>query len=166
MKKTYTGKYVVKNRERYRGNPDDVTYRSKWEQLCFKWLEDRNDIEWWNSEDFVVPYFYEVDRKTHKYHVDLVIKWKNGKTTLVEIKPKKQTVAPRVKNPKSKRSLNETFAYIKNVNKWEAANKIAKDNGWEFVLWTEDELKRWGILKEQPGKLKPLKRMKPYRKIK
>ena len=53
-----------------------------------------------------------------------------------------------------------------NCNKWEAADKIAKDNGWEFVIWTEDDLKRFNILKEQPGKMKKLKPMRPYRKKK
>lgn len=163
MKKTYSGKYNVKNRNKYRGNPDDVTYRSHWEKQAFMWLEKRNDVEWWNSEELVIPYFYEVDKKRHKYHVDLLIKWKDGKTTMVEIKPKKQTIAPKVKNPKSKRSLNEVFAYVKNTNKWHAANEVAKDNGWHFEIWTEDELKKRGILKEIKGKIKPLKRMKPYR---
>ena len=53
-----------------------------------------------------------------------------------------------------------------NCNKWEAADKIAKDNGWEFVIWTEDDLERFGILKKQPGRMKKLKPMKPYRKKK
>lgn len=163
MKKTYSGKYIVKNRNKYRGNPDDVTYRSQWEKQAFMWLEKRDDVQWWNSEELIIPYYYEVDKKRHSYHVDLLIKWKNGKTTMVEIKPKKQTIAPKVKNPKSKRSLNEVFAYVKNTNKWNAANEVAKDNGWHFEIWTEDELKKRGILKEIKGKIKPMKRMKPYR---
>jgi hypothetical protein len=51
------------------------------------------------------------------------------------------------------------------MNKWEAANTYAKDRGWEFVIWTENDLKRMGIMKEEKkSKLKPLKPMKPFRK--
>jgi hypothetical protein len=165
MKKTYSGKYSIRNRDIYRGDPTKVTYRSNWEKQAFIWLEKNNNVEWWNSEEMIVPYFYEVDKKRHRYHVDLLIKWKDGRTVMVEIKPKKQTVAPKVKNPKSKRSLNEAFAYIKNMNKWEAATEVAKDNGWHFEIWTEIELRKKGILKKEPGKLKKMKPMKPYRKI-
>lgn len=166
MSKTYKGKYRVKHPQMYKGNSKDVQYRSGWEKQCFLWLDGRSDVEWWNSEEFVVNYYYDVDKSYHRYFIDLTIKWKNGKTHLIEVKPKKQTQPPKTKKPKSKRSLNEAFTWIKNCNKWEAANKVAKDNGMEFFIWTEDDLKRMGILKEQPGKVKPLKRMTPYRKKK
>ena len=165
MKKTYSGKYTVKKRKKYRGNPDDVTYRSNWEKQSFIWLEGNDDVEWWNSEELIIPYYYEVDKRRHKYHVDLLVKWKNGKTLLVEVKPKKQCQPPKVKKPKSKRSLNEAFAWVMNCNKWEAADKVAKDNGWEFVIWTEDELKRFGIMKKQPGKLNALPRYSKKKKL-
>lgn len=164
MADTYKGKYRVKNPKMYKGNPDDVVYRSHWEKNCFLYLDGHPDVEWWASEEFVVPYYYEVDKKYHRYFIDLSIKFKNGKHLLVEVKPKRQTEPPKIKNPRSKRSLTEAYSWIKNVNKWEAADKIAKDNGWEFRIWTEDDLKRFGILKGQPGTIKSMKRMKPYRK--
>ena len=95
-----------------------------------------------------------------------VYKWKDGRTTLVEVKPKKQCQPPKTKRPKSKRSLNEAYTWIMNNNKWHAADQIAKDNGWEFRIWTEDELTQRGILKKQPGKIKPMKKLSPYRKKK
>ena len=164
MKKTYSGKYTVKHPKMYKGNVRTVEYRSSWEKACFKWLDGKEEVEWWASEEFVVPYYYDVDKKMHRYFVDLSIKWKSGKLLLVEVKPKKQTTPPKTKRPKSRQSLNEAYTWIMNCNKWEAADKIAKDNGWEFVIWTEDDLKRFGILKEQPGKMKKLKPMRPYRK--
>ena len=166
MKKTYSGKYTVKHPKMYKGNLQTVEYRSSWEKACFKWLDGREEVEWWASEEFVVPYYYDIDKKMHRYFVDLSIKWKSGKLLLVEVKPKKQTTPPKTKRPKSKQSLNEAYTWIMNCNKWEAADKIAKDNGWEFVIWTEDDLKRFGILKEQPGKMKKLKPIRPYRKKK
>ena len=166
MTKNYKGIYKVRHPEMYKGDVSKVEYRSNWEKQCFIWLDGNSQVEWWASEEFVVPYYYDVDKKMHRYFVDLSIKWKSGKLMLVEVKPKKQTVPPKTKSPKSKRSLNEAYTWIMNCNKWEAADKIAKDNGWEFVIWTEDDLKRFGILKEQPGKIKKLKPMRPYRKKK
>ena len=166
MPKTYSGKYKVKNPKTYKGNINSVEYRSNWEKQCFIFLDGNKDVEWWASEEFVVPYYYDIDKKMHRYFVDLSIKFKNGKLLLVEVKPKRQTVPPKVKRPKSKASLNEAYTWVMNCNKWEAADKIAKDNGWEFVIWTEDDLERFGILKKQPGRMKKLKPMKPYRKKK
>lgn len=166
MSKTYKGLYKVKHPEMYKGDATVVEYRSGWEKAAFIWLDGNKEVEWWSSEEFVVRYYYDVDKQYHRYFVDLTIKWKSGKVVLVEIKPKKQTRPPKVKRPKSKRALNEAYAWIMNCNKWEAADKIAKDNGWEFLIWTEDDLERFGILKKQPGKIKPMKKMTPYRKKK
>ena len=166
MPKTYSGKYTVRHPEMYKGKSDDVIYRSNWEKQCFIYLDGNKDVEWWNSEEFVVRYYYDVDKKYHRYFIDLCIRWKNGEMLLVEVKPKRQTVPPKVKKPKSKSSLNEAYTWIKNSNKWHAADQVAKDNGWDFVIWTEDDLERFGILKKQPGKMKKLKPMKPYRKKK
>ena len=32
-----------------------------------------------------------------------------------------------------------------NTSKWEYAKEYAKDRGWVFEIWTEDELKEKGI---------------------
>lgn len=166
MPNNYKGKYKVKNVSKYKGNTQEVVYRSSWELAVMKHLDNNPEISKWNSEDFVVRYYYDVDKKYHSYHVDFWIKYKNGKVLLVEVKPKKQTLPPVTKTPRSKKSLNEAFTWIKNCNKWEAAGKIAKDNGYSFQIWTEEELKKMGILKKQPGKLKKLKPIPPYRKKK
>jgi hypothetical protein len=159
----YSGKYIVKKPNKYRGDPSKVTYRSHWEKLCFMWCENNPDIKDWSSEETVVPYYYDVDKKYHRYFVDLKITFKNGKTILVEIKPEKETAPPK-RPDKSKRYIGEALTYVKNMNKWEAANEFAKDRGWDFQIWTENTLKSMGIMKEQKGKLKQLKPLKPYRK--
>ena len=170
MSKAHTGKYKVNHPEMYKGKSDAVVYRSGWEMHCFKYLDGNPNVEWWNSEEFVVSYFYEVDKKKHRYYVDLTIKWKSGKTTLVEVKPKKQTTPPPKVNTRSKKYITEAMTYVKNINKWEAADRVAKDNGWEFRIWTEDELNAMKILpkstRKTPGKLKKLVPLKPYRKKK
>jgi hypothetical protein len=133
-----------------------------WERNCFAWCDDNSEIKEWSSEEIVVPYFYDVDKKYHRYFVDLKITFNNGKTILVEIKPEKEVQLPK-RPDKSQRYLNEALTYVKNQNKWKAASEFAKDRGWTFEIWTEKTLQNMGIL---PKALKPLKPLKPYKKPK
>lgn len=163
MNKTYKGSYRVKNKGKYEGDSSNVIYRSHWEKCCFQWCDENDNIKKWSSEEVVIPYLYEADKKYHRYFVDLKIVYNTGETVIVEVKPEKQTKPPRNKNTKSKRYIQEAFAYIKNMNKWEAANEYAADRGWSFQIWTEKTLREKGILKATPGNLK---KATPYRKKK
>jgi len=156
----YSGKYKIKNRHKYRGDADNVIYRSLWEKKAFIWCEDNSEIKWWASEELAIQYFYEVDKRHHRYFPDLVIEFNNGKRLMVEIKPKKETRKPEFKGRKTKRYINESVTFVKNMNKWEAASKVAKDNGWEFQIWTEETLQKMGILPKKIKSLKPLKPLK------
>lgn len=158
----HSGKYNP-DPKKYKGDLSAVKYRSSWELKAFNWCDKNSSVKYWSSEETVVPYFWDIDKKYHRYYVDLKITFTDGKTILVEIKPAKETEPPTNPN-KSKRYIGEAMTYVKNMNKWEAANSYAKDRGWEFQIWTEDTLKSMGIMKEQKGKLKPLKPLKPYRK--
>lgn len=126
-----------------------------WERHCFKWCDNSTSVKKWSSEEVVVPYLYEVDKKVHRYYVDLKIVFENKKTLLVEIKPQNQTVPPKGKR-KTKRFLNEAYNYVKNVNKWSAAKEYAEDRGWAFEIWTEKELTEMGILPKRYPKSKKL----------
>jgi len=163
---TYKGKYRVVNTHKYRGDVSNVIYRSNWEKQCFLWCDKNSNIKEWSSEEVIIPYYYDVDKKYHRYYMDLKFTTKEGKTYLIEIKPEKQTKVP--KNPnKSKRYVSEALTYVKNQNKWQAAHEYALDRGWSFEIWTEKELQSLGILqKPTPGKLKSMKPFKPYRKKK
>jgi hypothetical protein len=160
--KTYSGRYKVKNTLKYKGDVSNVVFRSMWDRNCFAWCDDNSEIKEWSSEEIVVPYFYDVDKRYHRYFVDLKITFNNGKTILVEIKPEKEAQLPK-RPDKSKRYLNEALTYVKNQNKWKAASEFAKDQGWSFEIWTEKTLQNMGIL---PKALKPLKPLKPYKKPK
>ena len=163
--KTQQGKYKIKNRTKYSGDPDNVVYRSMWERHCFKWCDESSDIVEWSSEEVVIPYYYEVDKKYHRYFVDLKIKTKSGKVTLIEIKPDVQTRAPVFPGKKTKRYITEGLSYVKNMNKWEAAQSYSKDRGWTFEIWTEKTLQSMGIIPKAPRPLKPLKPIKKLKKI-
>lgn len=164
--KSYSGKYKPKNPSKYKGDPNNVVFRSMWERHCFVWLDENSDIVSWNSEEVVIPYFYEVDKRYHRYFVDLKFTTSKGETFIVEVKPHKETEPPK-RPDKSKRYLNEAMTFVKNQNKWKAAEEYAKDHGWRFIIWTEKELTKMGILPKQSDKtLKPLKPLKPFRKKK
>jgi hypothetical protein len=141
----YKGKWKPKNKEKYEGNPFHITYRSLWERQAFKWCDENPKICSWSSEEVVIPYISTTDGKRHKYYPDLKINYTNGKTVLVEIKPKRQTKPPKIKTRKTQKYIKEVYAYGINTSKWKYAKEYAKDRGWEFEIWTEDALKERGI---------------------
>lgn len=141
---TYKGMYKVKNPAKYAGDHTKVIYRSLWERNVFRWCDDNPQILKWSSEEVVVPYYYDLDRKYHRYFVDLKFTTSEG-TFLVEIKPKKQTVPPKRPSRQTPKFLAEAATYVKNQCKWKAAKTYAEDRGWKFVIWTEDEIKAMGI---------------------
>lgn len=141
----YKGKFRPKNKEKYKGDYNDINYRSLWERQAFRWLDTNPHIISWSSETIIVPYRCKTDNKVHRYFVDLKFTTKKGDTFLIEIKPKAQTKPPENKNRKTKKYLNEVMTYVKNESKWKAAKEYAADRGWKFDIWTEDTLKSLGI---------------------
>tara|TARA_R100000734_G_C3298275_1_gene89218 strand:+ start:418 stop:858 length:441 start_codon:yes stop_codon:yes gene_type:complete len=142
---SYKGKYKIKKPEKYAGDVSNVVFRSLWERNAFRWCEDNPKVKLWNSEGVVVPYKCTIDKKLHRYFVDLLIEMENKKIYLIEIKPKSQTVPPVKKSRKTKRYINEALTFSRNQDKWTAADKFAKHNGWEFQVWTEETLRNLGI---------------------
>jgi hypothetical protein len=142
---SYKGRYTIKNKSKYLGDPDAVVYRSLWERQVFRWCEDNPRVKKWNSEEIVVPYKCQIDNRIHRYYVDLLVQLDTKEIILVEIKPKKQTQPPKQPKRKTKRYVNEVMTYIKNNDKWNAAQKYADHKGWKFQVWTEDTLKNLGI---------------------
>jgi len=142
--KTYKGRYKVKNPAKYDGDHTQVIYRSYWEKFAFMWCEKQSNIKSWSSEETVIPYISAVDNKYHRYFVDLKINTTDGRTILIEIKPKKQTKPPAGKR-RTKRFINESLEYVKNQCKWKAAKEYCLDRNWQFQIWTEDTLRSMGM---------------------
>lgn len=143
---TYKGKYRVKDRSKYKGDPTKVIYRSFWERQVFKWCEENSNVAWWNSESIVIPYRCATDNRIHRYFVDLQIRFTNGEIVCVEIKPKAQTQQPQSKKGKSKQKLNEeVLTYAKNISKWKSAHSYCEERGWKFQIWTEETIESLGI---------------------
>lgn len=161
----YSGQYRVINKEKYAGDFTNIIYRSMWEKYVFKWCDTTPEVKQWSSEEIIIPYYYDVDRKYHRYFPDLKIVMTNGSVFLIEIKPKKET-APPTGARKTKQYISEGLTFVKNQNKWKAANNFAQDRGWKFQVWTEDTLQQMGIMPKSTKGLKPLKPLKPYKKHK
>jgi hypothetical protein len=129
------GRYKVKNRSKYKGDLDNVIYRSSWE------LKDH--VLQWSSEHTIIPYKHPITGKTHRYFPDFKVKLKTKsgiETWIVEIKPYAQTKEPVKKKRMTKRYLNEVTTYAINAYKWKAAEDYCKRNGYRFVILTEKEL--------------------------
>lgn len=137
-------KFNPTNPAKYSGDPSNIIMRSSWETKFANWCDNNPSVVKWKSEETIIPYRCGTDNLIHRYYVDfhIQIKDKTGaiKTYLVEIKPAKQTVPPVFPGKRTKRYLEESFAFIKNQSKWEAARQYAKDRGWEFIIITEREL--------------------------
>lgn len=140
----YKGKYQPSFPQKYKGNPSNIIYRSLWERKFMKYCDTNENILEWGSEEIVVPYRSPVDNRIHRYFPDFYIKFKdrNGKIKkyIIEIKPKKQCVEPKVQKKKTKGYIYEVVEYAKNQAKWAAAKEFCEDRQWQFKVFTEDEL--------------------------
>lgn len=160
----YSGTYKVKNKKKYDGDHTNVIYRSLWERYAFKWCDDNPKVKKWSSEEVIIPYLYEVDKRYHRYFTDLCLVMEDGSTWLIEIKPDKETRIP-TGNKRTKRFISESMTYVKNINKWKAAEEFAKDRGWHFQIWTEKNEPLKSLIPKSTKPLKPLKKtLKPFRK--
>ena len=144
MPEYYQGKYRPKNPHKYKGNPNEIYFRSSWEAKAMMYFDLREEVIQWSSEEIIVPYRSKLDGKKHRYFPDFVITVidKNGKkkTYMVEVKPYKQTIEPKPQKRITKKYLREVQTYVINKSKWEYAEEFCKDRGWEFTTITEKDL--------------------------
>jgi hypothetical protein len=140
---SYKGWFTPKHRSKYKGDSDNVVYRSSWELRVMKWLDENPSVIWWASEELIIKYRSPIDQKIHRYFPDFIVrlKQKNGteSTVVIEIKPQKQTVKPEQKR-KTKRYLQEAATYAVNQEKWRAADLFCKEHGWQFKVLTEKDI--------------------------
>ena len=100
---SYKGKYKPSFPKKYKGDPTNVIYRSLWERKFMVYCDKNENVLEWGSEEIALPYKSPLDNRIHRYFPDFYIKVKEGnqiKNYLIEIKPKKQTVEPKVKKRK------------------------------------------------------------------
>lgn len=140
---SYKGRFLPKNPSKYKGDVNNIIWRSTWEQRVMQWLDLSENVIWWSSEELAIRYYNPIDNKIHRYFPDFIVrvrkKDKQEKTYVIEVKPEHQTKEP-VKKRKTQKFINESITYVINQSKWKAATEFCKDHGWEFKILTEKDL--------------------------
>lgn len=158
-RQTYQGKFRPLNPKKYKGNFQNIIYRSSWELEFMSFLDKNDSILEWNSEEIAIPYKSPIDRKVHRYFPDFWIKrkTKDGKVEelIVEIKPYSEIFAPvRSKKKKMQVYMTEVMTYTVNQAKWKSACKYCHNKGYQFVVITKDNKEKFQMLNEEQLKLK------------
>lgn len=140
----YSGKFSPKNTNKYLGDPTNIWYRSLWERRVMVHLDSNPNVIGWSNEEIVIPYLSPVDGRWHRYFPDFYAQIKNREglieSMVIEVKPKKQSVPPKVQSRVTKRYISEVMTYGINEAKWKAAEEYCKDRKWKFLVVTEEQL--------------------------
>jgi len=141
---SYKGVFKPKNPGKYKGDYNNIIYRSSWELKLMIYLDTHPDILQWSSEEFYIPYRSPIDGKLHKYFPDFYVKKNNSdgitESLVIEVKPKKQVTPPKVKKEVDRKYLKEVKTYGINSAKWKAAREYCELRRWKFLIMTEKEL--------------------------
>lgn len=141
---SYKGKFQPKYPHKYRGDLDNIIWRSTWELRAFKFMDERPEVLEWRSEEVIVPYFDPTTGRHRRYFPDIVALIQNPdgstKTVMMEIKPMKETKEPKVQKKRTKKYVTEVTTWATNQAKWKSAQEYCKDRGWDFALITEHQL--------------------------
>jgi len=111
---------------------EPIIYRSQLELQFIQFCENNPKIKQWASEPIAIEYFSRLDNRMANYYPDYVIETTEGNHIIVEIKPYAQTIKP---SAQDSRWLKE--AWIKNTDKWNAANEFAHKHNAKFIIVTE-----------------------------
>jgi len=140
----YKGRYQPSYPKKYKGNPTKIIYRSLWELKFMKYCDSNKNILEWGSEEVIVPYRSPIDNRYHRYFPDFYIKVRENtgkiKKYIIEVKPQKQCIEPKVQKTKTRSYVYQVCEYAKNQAKWKAAKEYCMDRGLEFKVLTENEL--------------------------
>ena len=142
--KPHKGRYVPNKPQKYRGDYNNIVYRSSWERRFMLYCDRSDAIIEWGSEEIIIPYISPLDGRMHRYFPDFYIKVKQSdgsiKKMLIEVKPKAQCDPPPIPKRKTKRFINEVRTWGVNKAKWDAAIEWCNDRGIEFKILTEDHV--------------------------
>jgi hypothetical protein len=141
-RKYLQGKFKPINKDKYRGDVENINMRSSWEMRFARWLDGNKDVIEWSSESVVIPYLYTVDNKMHRYFMDFWVKMSNEEIFLIEVKPFIQTREPVCRGRKTTYYKEQCLSYVKNINKWEYADRYALERGWKFLIMSDHPQKK------------------------
>ena len=135
---------MPRNPQKYRGDINNIIWRSTWELRLLKFMDENSSILEYGSEEIIVPYISPIDGKMHRYYIDFYVKLRNRdgeiKTYLIEVKPYSQTQPPVKRSRMTSKYIKEAQTYAINQSKWKAASDFARHNNVEFKVLTEKEI--------------------------
>jgi hypothetical protein len=168
-KNYHQGNFIPKNKDKVLklNSNGGIYYRSSWELKIMTWLDSSEKVSMWGAECITIPYQMthfdngDIKVKTHNYYPDFYYEMKLNdivvKKVIAEVKPKKEfemVVAlqeNKLEIPKSTTVKKlKNFEYDlkmaqKNRDKWNTMIKFCEKKGWEFIVITEDHLKRFNL---------------------
>jgi len=162
------GNYVPINKDKVikLNSYSGVYFRSSWEKKIMHWLDHNDKIIKWGAECMKIPYqmthFDNGDSKIkeHCYYPDFYYEMRldNGvlKQVVVEVKPMKEynmVIAlneGKLQVPEKGTKKLKNFEYdlklaYKNKNKWETMINWCNKKGYEFIIITEEHLKKFNV---------------------
>ena len=138
------GIYTLVHPEKYKGNKNQICWRSSWECKMMKFLDHNPNVVEWSSEETIIPYANPLTGRISRYFVDFYAKMKDKsgelKKYLIEVKPHAQTMPPVQKNRKTKSLIYQQAEYVKNQAKWKSAAEYCAKRNMNFVILTEKQL--------------------------
>jgi len=140
----YSGKFSLKNTNKYLGDPTNIWYRSLWERRVMVHLDENPNVLEWSNEEIIIPYLSPVDGRWHRYFPDFFIRVKNKEGLvegfILEVKPEKQSIPPQKRSKITKAYIQEVVTFGINEAKWKAADEYCRDRNWKFKVITEKDL--------------------------
>ena len=165
-----SGNYIPINKDKVLklNNEGGVYYRSGWEKKIMVWLDSMESIVQWGAECMEIPYQAthfeggDVKLKSHRYYPDFFYKMlmpdNTMKYVVMEVKPQKEydmvisLIEERLKVPEDGLKKLKNFEYdlkmaYKNKQKWETMIEWCNKKGYEFIVVTENTMKKRGMIK-------------------
>ena len=139
------GKYQPVNEDKYKGNIDNIVFRSSWELMFCKFLDGNTNVKYWSSESVVISYISPKDNLPHRYFPDFLVTFTDGTKVLIEVKPYAESIPPKEQKRKTAQYLEKWMTFAVNQAKWASAREYCKKYGMTFQVFTEHELKSIGI---------------------
>jgi hypothetical protein len=166
--KYHGGNYIPKNKDKVikLNTQGGVYYRSSWEKKIMYWLDHKKEIIRWGAECMRIPYqmthFDNGDMrvKEHSYYPDFYYEMRNKdgvlKQVVVEVKPMKEykmvqlLKEGKLEVPEKGIKKLKSFEYdlkmaYKNKNKWETMIRWCDKKGYDFIIITEEHLKKFSV---------------------
>lgn len=127
------------NPQKYKGDVNNIVFRSSWEDYFANFLDKNPHVVEWSSEELQIPYFNPILNRPATYFPDFWVKYRdlnnNIQIEVIEIKPSKQVEKP---TNRSRRETRETWCV--NAAKWEAAIQFCAKHKMKFRVLTEKSL--------------------------